>query len=312
MSKVDRVADRLAQPQSETLNHHHLFHFWTVVREGGITRASERLNVSQPTVSGQIHELEQVLGHKLLTRSGRTVVLSEMGRVVYRYADQMLSLERELLDLLNGRSGFPETLSVGLSLVIPKLIAYQMREPALQVPKPVQLVCVHNRPERLLVDLATFGLDVVLADAPAPANVKLRCYSHLLGECPVSIYGSEALVAAHRQGFPQSLHGAPFLLPSGDSAVSLALEVWFQKNRIRPKVVGTFESSALLDTFGQAGAGLFAMPSAIDSELRRQYQVQLLGTISSVRQRFYAITVERQIRNPYVIAISERAKTLFV
>jgi LysR family transcriptional activator of nhaA len=295
----------------ETLNHHHLFHFWTVVREGGVTRASEKLHVSQPTISGQLRELEEALGEKLLARSGRTVVLTDIGRTVYRYADQMLGLDRELLEAVKGRPTRPGRLAVGVAMVVPKLVAYQMLEPALRLPEAIQLDCVHEKPERLLAELAIYGLDVVLADAPAPPTVKVRAYSHLLGECAVSVFGTEKMAAAHRRGFPRSLDGAPFLLPSEDSALRLSLEEWFQKNKVRPRVVGTFEDSALLDAFGQAGAGLFAMPAAIEAEVRRQYRVRVVGRLDSVRQRFYAITVERKLRNPAVIAISERARTLF-
>jgi LysR family transcriptional activator of nhaA len=295
----------------ETLNHHHLFHFWTVVREGGVTRASEKLHVSQPTISGQLRELEEALGEKLLARSGRTVVLTDIGRTVYRYADQMLGLDRELLEAVKGRPTRPGRLAVGVAMVVPKLVAYQMLEPALRLPEPIQLDCIQERPERLLAALAIYSLDVVLADAPAPPAVKVRAYSHLLGECAVSVFGTERMAAAHRRGFPRSLDGAPFLLPSEDSALRVSLEEWFQKQGIRPRVVGVFEDSALLDAFGQAGAGLFAMPSAIDAEVRRQYRVRLVGRLDSVRQRFYAITVERKLRNPAVIAISERARALF-
>ena len=295
----------------ETLNHHHLYHFWTVVREGGVTRASEKLHVSQPTISGQLRELEEALGEKLLARSGRTVVLTDIGRTVYRYADEMLGLDRELLEAVKGRPRRPGKLAVGVAMVVPKLVAYQMLEPALRLPEPMQLDCVHERPERLLAELAIYGLDVVLADAPAPPAVKVRAYSHLLGECAVSVFGTERVAAAHRRGFPGSLDGAPFLLPSEDSALRLSLDEWFQKQRIRPRVVGTFEDSALLDAFGQAGAGLFAMPAAIEAEVRRQYRVRVVGRLDPVRQRFYAITVERKLQNPAVIAIFERARALF-
>jgi LysR family transcriptional regulator, transcriptional activator of nhaA len=294
------------------LNHHHLYHFWTVVREGGVTRASEKLHVSQPTISGQLRELEEALGEKLLARSGRTVALTDIGRVVYRYADEMLGLDRDLLDAVRGRRPIrPGKLAVGVAMVVPKLVAYQMLEPALRLPEPIQLECIHERPERLLAELAIYGLDVVLADAPAPPAVKVRAYSHLLGECAVSVFGTERVAAAHRRGFPRSLDGAPFLLPSEDSALRLSLEEWFQKKKIRPRVVGTFEDSALLDAFGQAGAGLFAMPAAIETEVRRQYRVRLVGRLEPVRQRFYAITVGRKLQNPAVIAIFERARALF-
>jgi LysR family transcriptional activator of nhaA len=293
------------------LNHHHLFHFWTVVREGGVTRASEKLHVSQPTISGQLRELEEALGEKLLVRSGRTVVLTDIGRTVYRYADEILGLDRDLLEAVKGRPTRPGKLAIGVTMVVPKLVAYQMLEPALHLPETIQLECLHERPARLLAELAVYGLDVVLADAPAPPAVKVRAYSHLLGECGVSVFGTERLVDAHRKGFPRSLDGAPFLLPSDDSALRLSLEEWFQKTGIRPRVVGTFEDSALLDAFGQAGAGLFAMPVAIEAEVKRQYKVRALGRLDAVRQRFYAITVERKLRNPAVLAISERAKALF-
>ena len=295
----------------EPLNHHHLFHFWTVVREGGVTRASEKLHVSQSTVSGQLRELQEALGEKLLARAGRSVALTDVGRTVYRYADEIFSLGRELQQAVKGRVTHPARLAVGVTLVVPKLVVYQILEPVLRMPEPVQLDCVHDRPERLLTDLAVYSLDLVLTDTPAPPAVKVRAYSHLLGECGVSIFGSEGLAASYRRRFPRSLDGAPFLLPSGDSGLRLSLEDWFRRQLIRPRVVGTFDDSALVDAFGQAGAGLFAMPSAIDAEVRRQYRVRLVGRLEQVRQRFYAVTVERKLSNPAVIAVSERARALF-
>ena len=296
----------------DPLNHHHLFHFWTVVREGGVTRASEKLNVSQPTVSGQLRELQEALGEKLLVRSGRTVVLTDVGRTVYRYADEIFALGRELQQAVKGRVTQPARLAVGVAMVVPKLVAYQILEPALHLPEPIQLDCVHERPERLVAELARLRAGPgPRRHARRPPAVKVRAYSHLLGECGVSVFGTERLAAAHRRRFPRSLDGAPFLLPSGDSGLRLSLEEWFRKQGIRPRVVGTFEDSALIDAFGQAGAGLFAMPSAIEAEVRRQYRVRLVGRLETVRQRFYAITVERKLRNPAVIAISERARALF-
>jgi LysR family transcriptional activator of nhaA len=276
-----------------------------------VTRASEKLHISQPTISGQIRELELALGEKLLRRSGRAVVLTDAGRMVYRYADEILALGRELMGAVKGGPRRAGRLAVGLTMVVPKLIAYQMIEPALHLPEPIRLECVEERLDRLLAELAVYALDLVLADAPAPPAVKVRAYSHLLGECGVSILGAETLAAAHRKDFPRSLNGAPFLLPSEDSALRLSLEDWFRDHGVQPRVVGTFDDSALLDTFGQAGAGLFAMPSAIEAEVKRQYKVRVVGRLAAVRQRFYAITVERKLRNPAVLAISERARVLF-
>ena len=293
------------------LNHHHLYHFWSVVREGGVTRASEKLHISQPTISGQLRELEEALGAKLLVRSGRTVVLTDIGRTVYRYADEILSLDRELLDVANGQPARLGRLAVGVTMVVPKLVAYQMLEPALRLLEPTRLSCVGDRLERLLAELAIYALDLVLADTPAPPMVKVRAYSHLLGECGVSVFGAERLAVAHRGKFPRSLDGAPFLLPSEDSALRLSLDEWCQEQGIRPRLVATFEDNALLVAFGQAGTGLFAMPSAIEAEVTRQCRVRLVGRLDSVRQRFFAITVERTIRNPASVAVSERARALF-
>jgi LysR family transcriptional activator of nhaA len=296
----------------EPFNYHHLHQFWTVVREGGVTRASEKLHVSQPTVSTQIRELEEALGEKLLTRSGRSVALTKVGRRVYRYADEIFGLGHELVESVKGQpTGSPPRLVVGLAMVVPKLVAYQILEPALRLPDPVRLDCLADTPERLLAELAIYALDMVLADAPAPPAVKVQAYSHFLGECGVSVFGAERLAAAHRRRFPTSLDGAPFLLPRKGSALRLSLQHWLEQNGIRPRIVGTVEDSALLKAFGQAGAGFFVMPSAIESEVRRQYRVRLLGRLNSVRQRFYAITVERKLVHPAVVAVAERARRLF-
>ena len=297
----------------EWLNYHHLRYFWAAVREGSVTRASEKLHISQPAVSTQIRGLEQALGEKLFTRSGRTLALTEAGQVVYRYAEEIFGLGTELMETLKGRpTGRPARLTVGIVNVIPKLIAYKLLEPAFKLPEPVRVECREDRPERLLAELATHGLDLVLADAPAGASVRVRAFSHLLGECGVSIFGAERLSKAHRRGFPRSLDGAPFLLPTADSTLRRLLDDWFEAQGIRPRIVGEFEDSALLKVFGQSGAGLFAMPSAIDAEVRSQYEVRLVGRVE-LRERFYAITVERRLKHPAVVAISEAARReLFV
>jgi LysR family transcriptional activator of nhaA len=292
----------------EWLNYHHLRYFWAAAREGSVTRASEKLHISQPAVSTQIRGLEQALGEKLFTRSGRTLALTEAGRVVYRYAEEIFGLGTELMETLKGRpTGRPARLTVGIVNVIPKLIAYKLLEPAFKLPERVRVECLEDRPERLLAELATHGLDLVLADAPTPSTVRVRAYSHLLGECGVSIFGAEHLAKAHRRGFPRSLDGAPFLLPTADSTLRRLLDQWFEAQGIRPQIVGEFEDSALLKVFGQSGAGLFAVPSAIDAEVRRHYGVRLVGRVE-VRERFYAITVERRLKHPAVVAISEAAR----
>lgn len=294
----------------EWLNYHHLLYFWTVAREGSVARACKQLNLTQQTISGQIRALEEDLGEKLLVRSGRGLVLTDVGRTVYRYADEIFSLGRELMNTVKDRpTGRPVRLVVGVADVLPRLVAHRLLEPAFGLPEPVQLVCRDDKPERLLADLAMFELDVVLTDAPVSPTVRVRAFSHLLGECGVSFFGAAPLVAAHRKRFPRSLDGAPMLLPTDNTALRRSLEEWFDAQRIRPRTVGEFEDDALLRAFGQAGAGLFAAPTAIAKDVQRQCGVSVIGQAEEVRARFYAISVERKLRHPAVVAISEAART---
>ena len=293
----------------EWLNYHHLRYFWAAAREGSVTRASQKLNISQPTVSAQIRELEQALGEKLFTRSGRALALTEVGRTVYRYADEIFGLGRELLDTIRDRpTGRPVRLSVGIADVVPKLIAYRLLEPALKLPEPVQVECLEDHPERLLSELAVHRLDVVITDAPVPPAVKVKAFNHLLGECGVTVFGAEGLAKAHKGPFPRALDGAPWLLPTGNTTLRRSLEQWFESEGLRARVAGEFEDSALLKVFGEAGLGLFAAPSAIADEVRRQFRVKALGEVPGLRERFYAVTVERRLKHPAVLAISEAAR----
>jgi LysR family transcriptional activator of nhaA len=192
--------------------------------------------------------------------------------------------------------------------VLPKLIAYRLLQPALRLPEQIQLICHEDKPERLLADLSVQALDIVLADEPPSPGVKVRAFNHVLGECGVSIFGTARLAAAYRRGFPRSLHGAPFVLPTSNTSLRKSLEEWFEREGIRPAVRGEFEDSALLMVFGQTGAGVFAMPSAIEKEVQKQYGVRVIGRVDSVRERFYAISIERTLKHPGVVAISEAAR----
>lgn len=292
------------------LNYHHLRYFWAVAREGGVMRASEKLHVSQPTVSGQIRELERALGERVFARSGRKLELTELGRVVYRYADEIFALGSELLDTVRGRpTGRPVRLSVGVAMVVPKLVAYRLLQPALELPDPIEIHCMEDRPERLFEALAVHSLDVVLADSPVPPGARIRAYNHLLGECGVAIYAAPALAKAHRRGFPGCLDRAPMLLPTGISALRRSLDDWFESRSIRPRLVGEFDDSAQLKVFGQAAKGLFPAADAVDEEIRAQYGVRRLGVLPGIRERFYAISAERRLKHPAVMAISEKART---
>ncbi len=279
-----------------------------VAREGSIAKASKQLLLAQPTITGQIRALEGSLGQKLFARSGRNLVLTEVGRLVYRYANEIFSLGRELTDVLKGRPAErPVRLVVGVSDAMPKLIAFLLLQPALKLSDPVQIICHEDHPERLLAELATFELDLVLTDAPVGPLARVRAFSHLLGSCGISLFGTAAVAAKYRKGFPASLDGAPFLLPAENAVLRRSLEQWFRAQGISPRVVGEFKDSALLKTFGQAGIGVFAAPAVTEKDVKRQYGVSVLGRTDSVIERFYAITVDRKLKHPAVVAIAEAA-----
>jgi len=294
----------------EWLNYHHLLYFWTVVREGSIAQACKQLRLAQPTISAQLHSLEDQLGEKLLQRSGRKLVLTEIGRLVYGFADEIFTLGRELTDTLKGRpSGRPIRFRVGITDAMPKLIVHRLLEPAMRLPQPVHLICREGKTQQLLAELMTHGLDLVLADAPAGPEVRIRAFNHLLGECGIQIFGTARLADRLKKGFPKSLNGAPMLLPTAGTALRRSLDQWFDEQSIRPHIVGEMEDSALVKAFGATGAGVFAAPSVIEKEIRRQFGVRSLGRIEGVRERFYAVSVERKLKNPAVIAISESARS---
>ncbi len=291
------------------LNYHHLLYFWVVAREGSIASACERLHLAQPTISSQLRKLEKSIGQRLFKRVGRNLVLTETGQLVLRYADEIFSAGRELTDVLQGKpTGSPMRFLVGVADVVPKLIAYRLLEPALDLPEPIRVVCDEAKVDHLLMELAVHRLDIVLSDSPVSPTTNVRAYSHLLGECGVSVFGTANLARKLRPGFPKSLNGSPLLVARENTALRRSLDYWFDSKDIRPIIVGEFTDSALLKAFGQAGVGVFVAPSVIQNEICRQYRVRPIGEIPDVRERFYAISVERKLRHPAVVAISEAAR----
>ncbi len=291
------------------LNYQHLLYFWTVAREGTIARACKLLHLTQPTISDQLRSLEKAAGAKLFDRVGRNLVLTETGRMVYRYAGEIFSLGRELQDTLNGSpAGHAHRLVIGVADVLPRMIVYQLLEAALRLPEPVQLVCHDDKAESLLARLALNELDIILSDVPANPSVKVRAFNHLLGQCSVSFLGSAKLVTAYRRGFPASLNGAPFLLPMEGTSLRRSLDQWFESEKIRPTVRGEFGDFDMFEVFGQVGAGFFAVPTVVEGIVRQQYQVRLLGRIESIQERFYAISAERKLKHPAVVAIMDTAR----
>jgi LysR family transcriptional activator of nhaA len=297
----------------EWLNYHHLLYFWTVARQGSIAKACKALNLAQPTISGQLRLLESTLGEKLFVKSGRGLALTEVGHVVYQYADEIFGLGRELQDAIKGRPrGRPRRLLVGVSDLVPKMIAYRILQPVLVMPEPVQLICEEGTTQQLIAELAEHRLDVVLADEQIPPLSHRRAFNHLLGSCGITVFGAPKLIARYKGSFPACLNGAPFLLPIEGSKLRQSFDQWLDAAAIRPIIIGEFRDSALLKTFGGAGAGFFVAASAIEAEVRNHYNVKPIGRIDAVRENFYAISFERRLKHPAVLTLCEAARdTLF-
>src|SRR5262249_26324686 len=293
----------------EWLNYHHLLYFWAVAREGGLAPAGKVLRLSHPTLSAQIHALEDHLGEKLFMKAGRKLALTEVGRIVYRYAEEIFTLGREMLDAVKGRAtGTQLRLEVGIVDVGPKVIVRRLLQPAFSLAEPVRVICHEDSYEKLLANLALHILDIVISDAPVPPGSTIRAFNHLLGETGVTFFGMKSLVDTYKRGFPRSLNGAPMLLPLEGLTLRRSLNQWLDKNDIKPRIVAEFEDSALMKVFGAGGFGIFAAPSAVEREVIAQYRVHPLGRAAEVRERFYAISVERRLKNPAVVAISTAAR----
>lgn len=292
------------------LNYHHLFYFWTIAHEGGVSRAAEKLRLAQPTISAQVKVLEKTLGNKLFERQGRRLVLTDVGRLVYRYADEIFGIGRELLETLKGRpsGGRPLPLTVGVANAVPKLIVHRLLRPVVSSDYGIRLVCREDRTDVLLHELATHALDVVIADTPAPPHVRVKVFNHLLGESTTSFFAAVPLAARLRRGFPRSLNDTPMLLPTPHTALRRGLDQWFEAQDLRPHVVGEFDDSALMKAFGQAGDVAFPAPTVIEAEVTRQYRVRAVGQIEGLHDRYYAISAERRLKHPGVLAVTTVAK----
>jgi LysR family transcriptional activator of nhaA len=291
----------------EWLNYHHLLYFWVVAREGSIAAATKKLNLTQPTISAQLRLLEESLGEKLFAKVGRGLVLTEAGTIALRYADEIFALGRELRDTLRDRpTGGPIRATVGIADVIPKLVAYRILRPVFGKGAEVAVVCREASSERLLALLAQHEVDLVLTDAPA-AGTPLRAYNHFLGESGTTFFAQPEIAASVKKNFPQSLAGAPLLLPAAGTQIRRALELWFDANAIEPRRVGEFDDLALMTAFGGGGTGIFPAPTVIEEEIETQYGVRAVGRLPEVRERFYAVSAERKVKNPIVSVITSAA-----
>ena len=296
------------------LNFKHLRYFWAVAANGSIARAAEILHLTPQTISGQLRELEEQLDAKLFQKSGRNLVLTDTGRVVFSYADEMFRLGDELQDVLEGRiPGATLTLTVGVAMVVPKLLAHRVLEPVFSLQDPVHLICQEAPLADLLADLSVHKLDLVLADSPISPALNIRAYNHPLGESGISFFATPKKARDYTTGFPRTLNGAPMLMPTASSALRRMLEQWFERQEIKPLVVAEFEDRALMKAFGEAGAGVFTSPTAVEDDVVAKYGVRVIGRTDDIKERFYAISAERRIKHPAVSAITETARSkLFI
>lgn len=294
------------------LNYQHLLYFYTVVRTGSITQACAELSLSAPTISAQLRTLEARLGERLLVKQGRSLRPTEIGRHVHAYADQIFGLGRELVETLGNRpSERPLRLVAGIDDVLPKEIGYQVVEPALRLARPVRLVCREGTLEHLVAALAMHEVDVVISDAPVTPSLNIHAFNHRLGNCGVLWMAAPALARTLRKGFPTSLNGAPVLLPTNDTAIRRALDQWLEAQNVRPLRVGEFEDYAMLREFARAGHGFAPVPSVLERQFHDQFGFARIGVAHEVRAEFYAISVERRIKNPAIAAITDSARQLF-
>ncbi len=289
------------------LNFQHLYYFWIVAREGGISRASETLDLSASTISAQVSRLEKALEVKLFHRVGRNIRLTDAGHVAFRYAEEIFVLGRELTHAIQGwHTQGPVVLQVGIAEAVPKLVVTRLLQPAFSKLSAIRLICREDRPDHLLTELALHHFDILILDTPADRTIRIQAFNHLLAEWQIAFFGTPELVALLEPDFPRSLEAAPVLLPTADSSIRRRLDRFFEEHSIQPHLAGEFEDSALMKAFGETGVGLFPAPVALTRELERQYGAKLLGKLDDCTARYYAVTVERHLTHPAVAAICSR------
>ncbi|MFR0672126.1 transcriptional activator NhaR [Enterobacterales bacterium AW_CKDN230030176-1A_HGKHYDSX7] len=291
------------------LNYRQLHYFWVVARTGSVTRASEQLNLTPQTISGQLTLLEQTYGIELFQRVGRQLELTEQGRRTLEYAEQMFQIGSELEAMLRARPDEQQILfRVGVADVVPKSIVYRLLAPTMELDSPLRISCREDKLERLLADLAIQRLDLVISDSPMPSHLDIKGYSQKLGECGLSFFATSALATRLTAPFPACLQDAPLLIPGQETMVRNRLLRWLGEQHVQPRIIGEFDDSALMQAFGQSGSGLFIAPSVIADEVCRHGDVQLIGQTEAVRESFYAISVERKVKHPGILAITEGAR----
>ncbi|MBM3881782.1 MAG: transcriptional activator NhaR [Verrucomicrobia bacterium] len=294
----------------EFLNYHHLRYFWAVAKEGGLTRAAAKLHISQPTICAQVRALEEGVGEKLFRRSGRHLALTDTGQQVFSYAEEIFSLGEDLINTLKARpTSHPLRVRIGIMDSLPKLVSYDILKPVFRLPLAIQASCLEAKLMELLPQLAAYRLDLVLADEPAPGSLNLKVFNHRLGECGMAFCAEPKLASRLKRAFPHALHDAPALLPAADSALRRSLEKWFQEKAIRPRLVAEFDDAALMKVAASDGLGFFPIPRVVAAEAVQRYGVRIVGATDDCQQQYYAISAERRLSHPAVVAITSSART---
>jgi len=293
------------------MNFKHLHYFWVAARAGGVVRAGEQLHTTPQTLSSQIKLLEDRLGRRLFRKSGRNLELTDDGRVALGYADEIFSLGSALEAAMQQPRDGPRVLDfrVGVADSVAKSVAYHLLEPALNLPEPVRLICSEGKFADLMAALALHRLDLVIADEPLSRKISVKAFNHALGTSPMSFFCAPGL---QLQGdFPQCLNGAPLLVPGAASPARQLLEAWLTRHQLQPRVVGEFDDGALTKAFGREGRGVFMSPSVLEDETVAQYGVRVVGRSDELVDEFFAISVERRISHPCVVAITQAARGAF-
>ncbi len=293
------------------MNFKHLRYFWTAAKAGGVMRAGEQLHTTPQTLSGQINQLEEWLGHELFRKRGRGVELTNEGRIALGYAEQIFALSDELeksIRLPRGHSK-PLEFKVGVADSVAKSVAYHLLEPALGMKEQVHMTCHEGKFPELLAQLSIHRLDLLLADEPASKKIGVKAFNHALGSSSMSFFCAPALKSELQGPFPQCLHGAPMLIQGPQSSVRQQLDHWLNKHHLQPRIVGEFDDSALMNAFGREGRGIFTSPTVLEQETQTQFGVEAIGRSSELVEEFFAISVERRISHPCVVAITESARS---
>lgn len=289
------------------INYNHLYYFWVVARLGSVTRACEELRLAQSTISSQIHLFEESLGEQLFQKRGRNLTLTEPGQIALRYCNQIFGLGAEMFELIEGNTSIrPELIRIGVADTVPKILVHHMLKPLMEQNSKMKLVISESSADRMLGDLAIHLVDAIILDCPMPPSVHVRAYNHLMAESGVSFVCQRSLAKKLPKKFPTCLSAAPMLLPTHAASVRVDLDRWFERHEITPQIAAEFQDSALMKIFGRDGAGVFPIPTIVEKDICREMDCLVLGRISDPIERYYLVTTEKRVRNPFLRLIGYR------